>query len=717
MIAGDPPASADGTYPLTITAANGIAPDAAQSFLLIVGQAPSATSSPAAIFTTGVPGSFTITTTGFPTGAISETGALPAGLTFQDNHDGTAIIVGDPLPAVAGGNYPVTITISNGVGPSIAQNLHLLVNQSLSITSAGAVTFTVGTGNSFTMTTSSSIPTIPNLNEIGVLPNGVTFTDNGDGTATLSGTPQPGAGGVYGVDLTGTYFGAAAPDAVQLFTLTIDQQPAFFNAPAGTFTAGVPGSFTISTNDPAPSNTSGVNGTFNTTTSGGLPGDAALTETGSLPAGLTFHDNGDGTAAISGTPAAGSGGTYIFNLTASNGIAPDTSQSFTLFVDGPPSITSSAAAAFTTGTAGSFTITTSGLPFSAISESGPLPAGLTFADNHDGTATISGTPAVFADGTYVLSLSADNGLAPTASQSLTLAVDQPPSITSAGAATFAADATNSFTVTTTGFPSAAISESGPLPPGISFIDNGNGAATFFADLPATVVGGTYPLTLIANNGVEPIAAQAFTLIITQALTITSIPAATFTAANPGSLTITTASILPITPVLSEQGSLPPGVSFTDNGDGTATLSGTPAPLSGGVYGISIDASNGLTPDATQLLLLNVDEPPTFISKSSVTFTTGIAASLTISTGAGVPKLSLGPDHAFTLTTNGGYPTNPTLTESGPLPAGILFQDNGNGSATLFGTPAAGSAGTYVLLLTADNGVAPDATQTFTLTVL
>jgi hypothetical protein len=70
----------------------------------------------------------------------------------------------------------------------------------------------------------------------------------------------------------------------------------------------------------------------------------------------------------------------------------------------------------------------------------------------------------------------------------------------------------------------------------------------------------------------------------------------------------------------------------------------------------------------------------------------------------------------------GIPT-PTLTESGALPAGISFQQSINpepndvGAYELVGTPAAGSAGTYNLTITASNGISPDATLAFTLTVV
>ena len=68
--------------------------------------------------------------------------------------------------------------------------------------------------------------------------------------------------------------------------------------------------------------------------------------------------------------------------------------------------------------------------------------------------------------------------------------------------------------------------------------------------------------------------------------------------------------------------------------------------------------------------------------------------------------------SFTVTTT-GFPT-PTVSESGALPGGVTFTNNGNGTATLSGTPTA--AGTYPLTLTAANGVLPNATQSFTLTV-
>ena len=139
----------------------------------------------------------------------------------------------------------------------------------------------------------------------------------------------------------------------------------------------------------------------------------------------------NGTATLAGTPAAGTGGAYALTITAANGVLPDATQSFTLTVDQAPAITSAEGTTFTTGTAGTFTVTTTGCPNPALSETGALPTGVTFVDNGNGTATLAGTPAAGSGGTYALTITAANGVLPDATQGFTLTVDQAPAITSA----------------------------------------------------------------------------------------------------------------------------------------------------------------------------------------------------------------------------------------------------------------------------------------------
>ena len=64
----------------------------------------------------------------------------------------------------------------------------------------------------------------------------------------------------------------------------------------------------------------------------------ALSETGTLPTGVTFTDNGNGTATLAGTPAAGTAGTYPITITAANGVGSNATQTFTLTVVQPTTL-------------------------------------------------------------------------------------------------------------------------------------------------------------------------------------------------------------------------------------------------------------------------------------------------------------------------------------------------------------------------------------------
>ena len=187
---------------------------------------------------------------------------------------------------------------------------------------------------------------------------------------------------------------------------------------------------------------------------------------------------------------------------ASNGV------SYT--VTTPPTITSANNTTFTIGTAGSFTVTTTGTPTPTLTETGTLPSDIKFKDNGNGTATLSGTPASGSGGTYSLTLTADNGVGTPASQSFTLKVNQAPAITSSNNTTFTVGKARSFTVTTRGTPEPSLTETGTLPSGVTFVDNGNGTATL-SGTPASGSSGSYPLTITASNGVGTPARQGFTL--------------------------------------------------------------------------------------------------------------------------------------------------------------------------------------------------------------
>ncbi len=125
--------------------------------------------------------------------------------------------------------------------------------------------------------------------------------------------------------------------------------------------------------------------------------------------------------------------------------------------------------------AGSFTVSSTGYPIPSLIETGALPSGVTFVDNLDGTATLSGTPAT--SGVFSISVTAQNAIGSPATQTFTLTVNQAAVITSMNNTAFTPNAPNTFTVTTAGYPTPSLSETGTLPGGVTFVDNNDGTGT------------------------------------------------------------------------------------------------------------------------------------------------------------------------------------------------------------------------------------------------
>lgn len=154
---------------------------------------------------------------------------------------------------------------------------------------------------------------------------------------------------------------------------------------------------------------------------GTLADNGGPTETMALQAGSQAIDAGDNSLAVDAgstqltTDQRGAGYARIIDGKVDMG-AYEFSEA--------PNITSADNTTFTFGSNGSFTVTTTGFPTPALSETGNLPVGVTLTDNSDGTATLSGTPASGTAGTYNITLKATNKVLPDATQSFTLTVDK-----------------------------------------------------------------------------------------------------------------------------------------------------------------------------------------------------------------------------------------------------------------------------------------------------
>jgi hypothetical protein len=308
--------------------------------------------------------SFGTDVTGFTAGDLVMGGTAPGSR--------SASIGGGPASYtvdVSGMSGPGTVTLQIPAGSvsdtwdqgNIASStVSATFGQAPLITSATTSTFLVGSAGSFTVT-ATGYPTPAVTHQSGSLPSGLSFS-----SPTLAGTAAPGSGGSYPIVFAATN---GCSVATQSHTVTVNQAPAITSASSTGFTVGSAGSFTVTaTGYPAPT----------------------LAIAGSLPSGVTFVP---ATGVLSGTPATGTGGSYPLTFTATNGVGMPAQQSFTLTVNQAPNITSASSTAFAVGTAGSFTVTTTGFPTPTLSVTGSLPSGVGFVA---ATGVLSGTPAVTA---------------------------------------------------------------------------------------------------------------------------------------------------------------------------------------------------------------------------------------------------------------------------------------------------------------------------------
>ena len=501
------------------------------------------------------------------------------------------------------------------------------------------------------------------ISSVGTPPDGLTLTDNGDGTAILSGTPT--APGTYTVTLAAENIFDFGNPVTTTLTVVVQQAPSVTSPAVVGLGEGATGSFTITT--------------------GGYP-SPSIGEAGTLPPGITFTDNGNGTATLTGVPRDQGVVTYPITVTA-HSAAGQATQQLDIEIGPLPAFTSATTATFAVGKAGSFSVVTSGLPAASLSISGTLPAGLTFTDKGDGTGTLGGTPTGSGGLTNVV-VTASN-IYGTRQQNLAVVVGSPPAFLGSPtgltcatgtfpdtASQFISGNTNSWTLCASSYPAPSFSLQGALPAGLTFIGHGDGSATISGSA-ANGTAGTYPLTLTLTNAAGS-TTQALTLTIVQQVETVNFPdAPTFVAGFPNSYLLQfTGSPTPTVSFCSggpHCTARPSWLSLVDHGDGTATLSGTPPGTTAGKsFTVEVDATNGV---ANGIALDTV-----FITVAPL----GFAA-------AAPPSATVGQAYAYQFTASGPTAAAATfaVAAGSTLPAGLSLAPTGklSGTPTTVGTDA------------------------------
>jgi Putative Ig domain/Abnormal spindle-like microcephaly-assoc'd, ASPM-SPD-2-Hydin len=244
-----------------------------------------------------------------------------------------------------------------------------------------------------------------------------------------------------------------------------------------------------------------------------------------------------------------------------------------------------------------------------------------------------------------------------------------------------------------------------------------------APLPATLTTGQSLSVPVTFSPTKPGLTGSSVTVTTEENGTVQVPLSATGESGAPSLAVTTQGVsfggTPVGTQLSQQ------IGVINNGSATMTISSISQP------GAPFGTSNAPAPNATVAAGGEIFFDATFDPTSPGTYTGSLeiqsnggnqvialsgnaSTPPTITSAANATAAASGP-FSFTVGTS-GFPT-PTLSESGGLPSGVTFTANANGTATLSGTPAAGSTGSYPLVLTATNGTSPDAVQHFTLQVV
>ncbi|HWE50640.1 MAG TPA: putative Ig domain-containing protein, partial [Bryobacteraceae bacterium] len=483
------------------------------------------TSSANAFFTQGVAGSFQITATGSPLPAIN--GSLPAHFSLANSILGTAQLNYDGSLSVAAGISSIPLTATSGPS-TVPQTLNVTLNPAPpQFTSSSTATFTKGVPGSFTIqATGNPAPAITS-GDPHFPPFDFSLVDNGNGTATLSGT----------VPLDAPYCSGSSCSVTGLINATVGgslqtQQTLTINIGSETLPFLLPTSLVFNNGVPNQAQIAAQGSTL------GAISNVCTT----LPSWLTFTDNGNNTATLSGTPPAGAGNVGLHVIVSPPGLPPafickTDGSNYTLEVVNGPVITSPDHATFTVGTAQSFTATSN--IAGVLSVTGTLPSGLGF-NQGIGSLTLTGTPAAGTGGAYPLLLSLSSNGTAVNTQKFDLVVDEQSGFPKVQTATFSVNEANAFALSVSGYPQTpllgmqgtqvTLAPGNGLPNGVNLVQtiNSLGLGTGEWVLTGTpTTNGTYTFSLNASNGVGSQNTQTFTIKVAPATTPRMTPVITW----------------------------------------------------------------------------------------------------------------------------------------------------------------------------------------------
>ncbi|MCP5058661.1 MAG: tandem-95 repeat protein [bacterium] len=528
---------------------------------------------------------------------------LPTGATFNDAGNGTGSLNWTPGFAQAG-NFSVSVTATDNGSPMLSDSETFMitvgdVNRPPVLGAIGDQV--VNEGETLDLMLSASDPDGDGLTiSASSAPASSTFQDNGDGTASFSWTPAFGSTGNYAVSFSVVDNGsppANDSESINIAVGDVDRAPVLTPIGNRTVDENVQLAFNVTATDP--------------------DGDAIALSLAGLPTGATWTDNGDGTGAFAWTPAFDQAGNHALSFTATDNGNPvqATTENLTITVgdvNRPPVLTP----------IGNQTADEGVLLQLALQATDPDANGLTLAlagapqgmalqDNGDGTGTLAWTPGFGDAGNHTVTVSVTDDGTPVAMDQeavmITVGdVNRPPVVAPVGNKAGSTNQQLSFTVTASDPDGDALTLSAVgVPNGATFTDNGDGTASFDWT-PAAGDAGSYQATCTASD-----AALSTSEVITIAIglvnnppTLTPIGDRTVMPGQTLAFTVMAADPDGNTLALAATG-LPNGATLTDNGDGTASFSWTPAANQTGATNATFSVTDDGVPPMSDQEVVNL----------------------------------------------------------------------------------------------------------------
>jgi fibronectin-binding autotransporter adhesin len=570
--------------------------------------------------------SYTVTTSDPDGNTVTVTATtLPSWLTFTNG-----VLSGTPTQAQIGA-HTVVLTASDGAGGTTTQTFTVtvaFVNDAPVITTSPGGSVSEDSGYSYTpAATDEEGETITWTAT--TLPSWLTFSGG-----VLSGTPGQGQIGAHTVVLTAT--DASGAVSTQSFTITVNgvnDAPGFSSSPTATVNEDQTYSYTVGTSDEE--------------------GEAVTVTATTLPSWLTFSGS-----VLSGTPGQSDVGTHTVTLTATDASGAKTTQSFTITVNGvndAPVFTSSPATSANEDAGYSYTPTAtdeegSALTFTATT----LPSWLKFENG-----VLSGTPGQSDVGTHTVTLRAADASGGTVTQTFTVTVNgvnDAPTFTSSPATSVNEKSTYSYTPTATDEEGSALTFTATtLPSWLTF------SSGVLSGTPGQGDVGTHTVTLTATDASGGTVTQTFTVTVND---VNDAPS--FSSGQPGAATAGTAFSFGLSASDPDGGrlsfgatGLPSWLTLTDNGNGTASLSGSPGAGDVGAVSVTVRVTDSSGASSTQVLSFNVAAAAE--TTTGTTTTLNITQTTTTSTTTSVTTSSTSvtgsTSGTSSTTTTGGTGTN------------------------------------------------------------